>query len=211
MAQEVIRQALSLVTPASAPLYEPQDLAQVMRISNKEELLILEGYIASAVNWVEIATGRALLTQTWDLSFDDRFPYQRHEHFFCRHEILIPKPPLQSVTWVKYVDVYGDTQTLTAGTDYEVNQHRSPGVVRSISGWPITDRVYRAVQIRFVCGYGASSTNIEPAILQAIRLLVADAYENRQSVAMISGGPLIAPAVSKAVDALLTPYKVWVV
>lgn len=113
----------------------------------------------------ELATGRALVTQTWDLVLD-AFP--------CGRVIDLPRPPLVSVTYLKYVDTAGVLQTWAAA-NYVV---QAPAGPRSARGrlalaygktWPSTYGELGDVTIRLVCGYGAPSA--VPALLKDGMLL----------------------------------------
>ena len=108
--------------------------------------------IASVRDRCELVTGRALITQTWDLVLDG-FPVESF--------IEVPKPPLSSVTHIKYYDTAGDLQTW-AVANYDV---QAPSGLRCARGrialshgiaWPSTYGEIGDVQIRFVCGYGAA-------------------------------------------------------
>lgn len=135
----------------------------------------LTALITTVRERAELATGRALITQTWDLLLD-AFPSEGW--------IEIPKPPLQSVTHLKYTDTNGDVQTWAA-SNYLV---QAPSGPRARSGrlalafaetWPIIQSEMGAGQIRFVCGYGAAASSV-PAFLKSAMLIdLATVYTNR--------------------------------
>lgn len=137
--------------------------------------------------------GRAIGTQTWDLVLDG----------FPDEGIRIPLPPLQSVTYLRYVSPdTGLETTLTVDTDYLVDTYSEPGwVMPGADGWPATMDTINAVRIRFIAGYVATP----PAIKQAVMLLAAHYYENRESV-VLDAKPTVLP---QAVDALLYPRRNW--
>lgn len=118
----------------------------------------------------ELVTNRALTTQAWD-EFLDRFPGEGW--------IEVSKPPLQSVTYVKYRDTNGVWQTMSTD-DYEVLGTHTPPVLESRPArgrivlkfgriWPLADDRPGCVQVRFVCGYGAASA--VPAALKDAMLM----------------------------------------
>jgi uncharacterized phiE125 gp8 family phage protein len=140
-----------------------------------------DDYLASVVtpavvDRAEAATRRALPGgQIWDLVLDG-FP----RGYF----VEIPKPPLVSVTYVRYVDTSGVTRTLTANTDYLVQAPAGPRCKRGrialpfSTVWPVTLQQMGAVTIRFVAGY----TDI-PSLLVAGMLMDAGMlFENRESI-----------------------------
>lgn len=131
---------------------------------------------AAARDRCELATGRALLTQTWELVLD-AFPAAS-----C---IELPKPPLQSVTSITYSDTAGDSQTLAA-SEYVVTTPAGPRAARGRIGlafgsqWPSTRGEIGDVVIRFVCGYGDAAANVPELLVSAMLLDGGTLYENRE-------------------------------
>lgn len=127
----------------------------------------LTGLIVAVRDRAELGTNRALITQTWDYVLDG-FPADGY--------IEIPRPPLVSVTYVKYVDMAGVLQTMTVNTDYVVQAPAGPRCLRGrialpfASVWPVPLPQMGSVTIRFVCGYGASGSFV-PAMLRQAMLL----------------------------------------
>lgn len=166
---------MSLVLFAGPPI-EPltvQEAKDWARITTDAEDDLVEGLVRSARAHVEQLAGRALLTQTWDL-YLDCFPEQ----------IDVPRPPLQSVTYIKYVDAGGTLQTL-ASSAYTVDTQAEPGRIVPAYGssWPGTREQPNAVQVRFVAGYGSEPIDIDakaPELRQAIAVLVATMHEQRE-------------------------------
>lgn len=154
----------------------------------------IEAYITMARVHVEDITGRQLINATWVLRMD-AFP----------SVILLPKPPLSSVTSVAYVDSAGDSQTLVVDTDYTVDQYSTPPRIVPAYGcsWPSTYGHINDVTVTYVAGYGATAGSVPGTILHAMKLLIGDAYEHREeSVVQFS------ITARRAVEALLAPYIV---
>lgn len=189
---------LQLVTaPASEPV-SVSDLKTHLRIDAATEDAYLPTLIAAARQTVEERAWRALFTQTWDLTLD-RWPTGR--------SIRLPKPPLQSVTYVKYTDEDGVQQTLSSD-GYVVDTAGEPGqiVLKSDQSWPSdTLQVTSAIVVRFVCGW-TSVGSIPPALVHAVRLLAGDYYENRE--ATLVGAGLASTALPFGVDALVQMHSV---
>lgn len=126
----------------------------------------------------ELATQRALITQTWDLVLDE-FPGDGY--------IEIPKPPLSSVTHVKYRDTAGTLQTW-GSSNYIVEAPSGPrarrGRVSLAFGvtWPATYGQAGDVQVRFVCGYGAAASTVPALIRSAMLADLAALYLQRSQV-----------------------------
>ncbi len=134
--------------------------------------------IQDARERAELATRRAFITQTWD---------QVRDGFPAGDVLSLPKPPLQSVTWIKYRDTAGVWQTWPA-SNYTVEAPSGPTasrgrIVRAAGvAWPSTDGRPGDVSIRFVCGYGATAADV-PARLRAAMLMdLATMYSQRESV-----------------------------
>lgn len=73
--------------------------------------------------------------------------------------------PLQSVSKVMYKDAAGAEQLLPEAV-YTVNREIEPGRIELAQGqrWPATFARSDAVNIEFVCGYGANPANVPFAI-----------------------------------------------
>ncbi len=184
---------LTLVT---APSGEPVEVAEVKahaRVEITDDDTYLGGLITAARQWVERATGRALVTQTWRLSLCE----------FPRWEIRLPKSPLASVSSITYVDAAGTTQTLSSAA-YEVDTGVEPGLVQPVFDevWPYSREQANSVRITFVAGYGSPVAVPEPIKL-AIRYLVSHWYENREPVL---GSGAVPKEIPFTVEALLSPY-----
>jgi uncharacterized phiE125 gp8 family phage protein len=167
----------------------------ITKTGDVTEDTLLSALITAAREYCENFTGRALATQTIEAYLDD-FP--------CEDYIEIPKPPLQSVTSVKYKDSAGTETTMTVTTQYIVDTDSDVGRIflpYAVS-WPsFTPYPKNAVIIRTVVGYYAS--NLIPAsIKQAMLLLIGHWYANREAVGQVSG------PMEFSVKALLSQYRV---
>lgn len=187
-------QSLALQT---APTIEPVSLAEVrahLRITGRAEDSYLTTLQKVARRHVETITGRALLTQTWDLKLST-----------FADPIYVPYPPLASVTSITYLDGDGDTQTLSTDV-YEVDAARTPGEVRLKYGqaWPGIRGHEDVITIRYVAGWTAAD-NVPEGIRLAIMELCDHWQEFRGPV--ISGTSVA--AVDLTVDSLLAPWDVW--
>lgn len=200
-------QSLALVT---APSVNPVTLAEVkehLRVDTTDEDTLIATLISAAVDYVSGRsgfTGRALVTQTWDYYLPE-FPANNAP-------ILLPLPPVQSVTSVIYKDENGTEQTL-ATSIYGTNNASEPAalVVKQDQTWPETYLAWDAVKIRFVAGYaptgGGSPTDfasgVPDAIKAAIFLTVGDLYQNREAQNLTTGSFQI----NHTVKNLLNPYR----
>lgn len=192
------------VEQVAAPAAEPLSVDEA-RNHARVDLPDDDGWIARAITasrkWCEDRSGRAFVTQTCRLWLP-RFPRGGVDAPF----ILVPKPRLQSVASIQYVDSAGDLQTLDAG-EYVVESRREPGMVVPAYGrvWPSVREVpgsFNAVRVEFVCGYGTPA-QVDERAKQAMLMLMAHWYRNRETVAIGAASGEIELSVS----ALL--YQLW--
>lgn len=160
---------LKLITlPAEEPVSLAEAKAQ-LRVATNDQDDYIGALIKAARQQIDGQDGwlgRALITQTWELTLDS-FPVS---------EIRIPLPPLQSITSVKYDDSHGLEQTINAA-DYTVDTSQPFAwiIPNSANAWPATLNAINSVRVRFVAGYGAAAAVPEP-IRQAILLSVRRLY-----------------------------------
>jgi len=148
--------------------------------------------ISAARERAEAFTGRQLITATWDLVLDEfpcgLQPYELGAHW--THDRVgnmfldIPKPPLQSITTITYVDTAGQSQTWSS-SNYLVDAPSGPrcrrGRVAPAYGvvWPFTQAQIKAATVRFVAGYGATGASVPALLRQALLMDLSALYEHR--------------------------------
>lgn len=185
------------VTLITGPTREPVSLAEARahcRVDANDEDGLIAGYLLAARQHVETYTRRALLTQTWDQSADD-----------LGSEIVLLRPPVQSVTSVKYLDSAGVEQTLAPSQYRLVKRGTGEFVVVPAYGvtWPAVQAVESAVTVRFVAGYLPEA--VPEPLRQAILLLVGHWYEHREAVDARGS----AAEVPMAFDPLVFPFRAF--
>lgn len=159
------------------PVLEPISLAEAKQQCRivpglTDEDLLIAGYIKAAREYCEGLDWRAYLTQTLELWLDE-WP--------CEDEIVIPRPPLQSVASVKYYDI-NDVEYTLSPSIYFVNTVKEPGEIhlRGYNRWPaIVLRDYNAVCITYTAGWTTPEA-VPEKIRQAVRLVTGHFYENRE-------------------------------
>lgn len=175
---------MSLVR-STAPTAEPvsvEDFLLHSRIDATDELTGINRYLTAAREWAETATGRQLMTATFDL-YLDRWPQSENAGEFGTTSysiIRIPRPPLQSVSFVKYVNT-GGTLTTISSSNYTVDTYTEPGRVYPSYGnyWPAFRSQPNTIQIRFVAGY-TSALLVPEGIKELICLVAGEMFENRE-------------------------------
>lgn len=164
--------------PQVEPVASSDIEAQTYSPSTDDQML-LSGYIRAARLLIEkrIPGGRSLVNQTRNL-YLDCFPTGGEP-------IMLPAPPLQSVTSIGYMDENGSTQTY-ASTEYQVHAPTNKqGFLQPMPGgvYPGTysDRP-DAVRITYVAGYGSTGSDVPESLRTALKQLVAHWFKNRESV-----------------------------
>lgn len=158
-----------------APVIDPVSLIEVkqhLRITHDDEDALLAFYVLAAQEYAERTTRRQLLTATYTLGLN-AFPA-------CRM-LPLPRPPLQSVTSVTYLDTSGASQTL-ATTGYSVVTTSEPGylALKYSQSWPSTYSQAQAITITYVAGW-ASYSAVPSLLKMALFLLVGHFYEHREA------------------------------
>ena len=170
---------------AVVPADEPVTVAEAKehcRVDVTTDDATIQGFIETAREVVEVAMRQALVTQTWDLYLDS-FPGTDY--------LELPLPPLQSVTYVKYTTKAGVLTTFDSAS-YMVDTYSQPGRIRlkDTYSWPSDElQIVNGVNVRFVCGYGATAGDVPQRYRLAIMLLAAHWYENREAIATSGAVP----------------------
>ena len=169
-----------------------------LRVDHTDDDDYIAELIKSAFYQAETKTWRALLTQTWDIYFDN-FP-------FSNQQIILPKPPLVTVDSIKYQDNDDNEQTWS-DTEYVVDTVSEPGRVYPVpnGSYPSAYLKPKSVVIQFTAGY----TTIPDEIKHWLKVWIADAYDvMRQSY--FQGGAFNVQVVRQKqfADNLLYSYKV---
>jgi uncharacterized phiE125 gp8 family phage protein len=161
---------------------------------------LVTALIVAARQRVENETGRALISQQWDMLLEE-FPAENGG------QICIPRPPTLSVDSVAYVDADGETQAF--GAESPNVSWRAIGKDNAILvpsygvSWPATRSQLDAVTIRFTAGYGATAEDVPAPLKQAMLLDIGLLYEHREAV--IAGANIA--EVPLGWQALVWPYR----
>lgn len=186
-----------------APAIEPVTLSEVKAALGIEPAdttrdALLARLITAAREAAEAYTGRAFITQTITLLLDD-FPGRRvggawwdgvrqaaRSDLESRQAapIYLPRPPLQSITSVAFIDVDG-TPAAIDPLELIVDTISEPGrIMTPPTAWPAT-RGSAAVTIVYKAGYGSNAADVPGAVAAAILAHVTDAYQ-RPSGSVVS-------------------------
>jgi len=191
----------------TAPTAEPITLAEAklhLKVDIDDDDDLIEGLITSARQYAESVTRRAIASATYELVLDD-FPG------FSDEEIVLPRPPLESVSSIKYTD-YEGTETEWDSSNYVVYEDEPAVIIPAYTEYypDFTPYPKGAVKIRYVAGYKSGATDpnliLPQPIKQAMLLIITDMYENRGQLLDRGHIPKSTPI---AVDNLLFSYRVF--
>lgn len=165
--------ALELVTgPAVSPL-TLDEVKDHLRIDSSDEDALLSNLIHAAESHVDGLgdLGRAMITQSW-AQYESQAPGW----------VRLRMTPVQSLTSVEYYDAAGVLQTATLA-DFELWRDGDFMICKPKDGaqWPQADTRADAIKITYVAGFGDATTDIPEAIREAMLMLIAHLYENRES------------------------------
>ncbi len=192
----------------TAPSVEPVTLTEIknhLRIDHSDHDTMLGNLIQASREWVERICSKALVEQTRAVLY---------KNWPSDNEFLLPYPPIQSVSSVKYTDTSGSTSTMLSD-DYEavIDDKDAPGkiVLGYNKTWPTATlhHIEYPITIEYVCGYEPDETqsptdyraNIPESIKNAIKLDVELRYDRPPEK--------YSERLSAVIDILLAPYRVW--
>ncbi len=189
---------LVLTTPPAAEPLDVDDEKLHARVDIDDDDDLIEVYIKTAREFVEKYIQSSLITQTWTLFYDSC------DQPFCKRVIDLPQKPIASITSVKTYDATNVATTFSSSS-YRLSGNRI--VLNDAYDWPYNYRLYDAVEIVMVAGYGAAGSAIPEDIKQAMRMLVAHYYETREAVYDAMENAPQGATAPFAVTALLQPYR----
>ena len=166
--------ALKLIEP---PTVEPVAYDAItqnhLEVVDAGEAAWLTHLISIARETCEEISKRAYMTQKWELWLD-KWDYI----------IKLPRPPLQSVTSIKWYDA-DNTEHTIGSANYLVDNKSEPGRVIPVSGysWPPGIRPINGVCITYVAGHAAAA-NVPKRYKQAILMLAAEWNRLREATAV---------------------------
>jgi len=155
------------IEPPTDAAVSIEDLREYLRVNDDTPDAEIEASAAAAVAHIENLTGRAIMTQGWELVLDG----------FPPGTIRLPVGPVQSLDSLTYLDGAGVERSLSAALT-NVDAGPIDGRVTSISGWPATANRTGTVTLRWTAGEAVCP----PDLAAAIKLLAGHFYANREGV-----------------------------
>ena len=166
------------VAPAEEPI-SLSDAKAFLRVNGSSDDSLITRLIIAAREAAESYLQRSLITQSWQLAYDDYAPSR----------ILLPRGPIQSITSVKMIALDG-SQTTIANTAYRLNAGKEVLQLDS----PLVSHI---IEVVYVTGYGNAAA-VPSALRQGIYSHIAEMYDKR-----VESLPL-----NRNTQALYQPYRV---
>ena len=216
----MVKLNLSGTLPAATYVVSLADAKSFLRITHTAENSLITNLITAAVERAQnycnskfLEHEYTLTMETWDdVYVSNHFTQDLSDGSYIRrggyvgkdglNQIVLPYPPLKSITSIKYYDAAGSQQTWSTDNYRDLTYHNQKGYIEIKDGstMPTLEDRADAVEIKFKCGYGTSSdgTDIPEAIKTAVLLILGRMYELRED--SVSKLP-------KASEYLLDPYR----
>jgi len=181
----------------AAPALEPVSVSEAkdyLRVDSAVEDPVVASLILAARLHIEGALDIAMVTQSWSL-FLDGWPEDGR--------VSIPLGPLKSVDSVKVYDADDTAQTVSPETYVVDLSALRPRLVRQAGAvWPTPGRAANGIEIALTAGYGDTTDKVPQPIRQAVLMLAAHWYEQREPVVFEKPDEL-----PHGVADLLKPYR----
>lgn len=210
-------------SPYVAPLTLAYAKEHIRALGTTDDTLIAV-YINQAASYFEEQTGRQLLTSVREVWLD-AFPFIGASGMDARIEL--PKPPLQNVLTVKYIDTSGVLQSFRGGSPLaDLFRYTTPagdyatrGYVEPLYGgrWPTARAETKAVRIQYTCGYGSTAAAM-PALVKGILCFLVGHFDTYRAMTQEAAVAEIPYGVRMMLDGfkysalpsqVLTTYASW--
>ena len=180
---------LTLTTAPATAAVSLADAKRYLRVTHTAENDLITRIISAATGYVEDALGRSLIDTSWTESFQS----------WPAGGIVLQRCPLDSVTTIKYYDT-DDVQQTWSSDEYHVFTPRETAGVIHLGADYTWKSVYLGrpypIEVEYVAGYGAASTDIPAPLVQAVYMIVDHWYRYR--------GAFIGQTVNNPIDMAIT-------
>ena len=170
--------------PLAGPAMEPwtvADLKSFLRVEHDADDAVIASLLTAARAQIEAATGRMLLAQRWRLVLD-AWPRDGR--------IVLRGGPLRALIAVRSYDERGYSH----GLDLDSFVLDLAGGVIASPPWALPEpgRAVAGIELDLELGYGTAPDDVPAPLRHAVRMLVAQWYDNRgdvdASAAVLPGG-----------------------
>lgn len=182
------------VTLMAPPALEPISLVQMkehLRVEHSSEDTLISAYITSARLHIEALLSKVLISQNWRINFD-KLPTGKVFHL-----PLAPILVLNSVSF--YTEQTGPNVIPPVDYTIDLDSFR-PRFSLNLQRQNL--RAFGAYELNVTAGYGPAPEDVPADIRQALRLLVAHWYENREAAT-----PLAREHLPYSVRTILEPHR----
>ena len=158
----------------TAPVNEPWTLSDVknyLKVDTSADDTLITTLISAARQAAESYLNMALITQTVTEKLDR----------LNSPTLYLSVSPVISVSNFQYADSQNTTQTF-ASTNYVVDTFSKPARLSLAYGktWPTLYGNINDVTITYTAGFGTEASGVPTQIRQAILMMIADSYDNRE-------------------------------
>lgn len=142
-----------------------------LRIDGDDEDSLISSYIQAAREYAEIFTGRSIAIKTYEYITNPKEKYAYLE---------LPMPPLVEILKVSYENQKQEVILEENKDFYILKDYDAPLLYPNIeNGWPrVLLNTFDLIKVTYKAGYSESPM----AVKQAILILVAHFYENRENL-----------------------------
>lgn len=186
------RSAQRTVSP-STELWTTAQVESYLRLDapDTNESALIDSYVKAAREKFERVTGRAFVTQTWQLTMDSFYSHGDAEnHLDGFHELPVsyyndyndeldlPVLPVQSVTSIVTYDDSNAASTFSSD-NYQLDTSSGRIYLDAGQTWPTDIRDRSGIVITFVAGYGDQAADVPEALRQAVLIYAGALYDSR--------------------------------
>jgi uncharacterized phiE125 gp8 family phage protein len=158
-----------VTTAASEAPITVTEAKEWLRVEHSVDDDLISAIVSAVTATAESYLSQALVTQTIT---------EKYDHWGDA-VLNLTMHPVQSVTSITYTDDDGATQTLSSSL-YVVDTFKPRAQVRPAYNetWPTARTTPNSITVVYQAGYG-DAADVPEDIKLALRLMIADAYENR--------------------------------
>ncbi|MCX7903039.1 MAG: head-tail connector protein [Caloramator sp.] len=162
---------LKVIEGPKADVLTLEEVKSHLRVDGDDEDSIISSYIKAAREYAEIFTGRSFVEKTYEYITNPKEKYAYIE---------LPMPPLVEVLEVSAMQSTNE-ELLNEGKDYYIIKGYDESLIYPSleRGWPkeTLDRL-GGIKVKYRAGYSEAPMSVKQAIL----ILVAHFYENRENL-----------------------------
>lgn len=164
----------TVTTPPATEPISRTEAKNYLKVSNTDDDSLIDALIVAARQMVEHYCNIALIDQTIT-EYYNGFPPSMAQAY-----LWLTVGNVTAISFVKYKDGNGDTQTLSTSL-YVSDFYNYPARVGLSDGstYPTTRNELNVVWIEYTAGFGSAASDVPDLIKQAMYLIIGDMYENR--------------------------------